>query len=114
MDMLPVVKKLSNTSGIECPEDFGDTSNGVSFMVRTVEIFVPLAGLVDVEEELRRVNESLEYQRKFLDSVRRKLANGAFVAHAPESVVALERKKEADSLSKINSLEIQLNSLNNN
>ena len=114
MDMLPVVKKLSNTSGIECPEDFGDTSNGVSFMVRTVEIFVPLAGLVDVEEELRRVNESLEYQRKFLDSVRRKLANEAFVAHAPESVVALERKKEADSLSKINSLEIQLNSLNNN
>ena len=81
------------------------------FMVRTVEMFVPLTGLVNVEEEIAKLESELAYQQKFLESVRKKLSNERFVANAPEAVVAVERKKEADSLSKIESITASLNSL---
>ena len=83
-------------------------------MVRTVELFIPLTGMVDQVEELRKLESELEYQRGFLAGVRKKLSNESFVAHAPEKVVALERKKEADSLSKISSLENAIKVLKNN
>ena len=77
-------------------------------------MFVPLTGLVNVEEEIAKIETELAYQRKFLDSVRKKLSNERFVANAPEAVVAVERKKESDSLSKIESLTASLNALKNN
>ena len=76
-----------------------------------MEFFVPLTGLVNVEEEIAKLEADLAYQRKFLEGVRKKLSNESFVAHAPEKIVAVERKKEADALSRIESLESQLNSL---
>ncbi|MDD7154213.1 MAG: valine--tRNA ligase, partial [Candidatus Cryptobacteroides sp.] len=94
-------------------EDFGATAEGVSQMIRTVEMYVPLTGKVNVEEEIAKIEAELEYQKKFLESVRRKLSNESFVAHAPEKVVAMERKKEADSLSKIEGYESQLKALKN-
>ena len=109
--MLPVVCKLANISNASIVEDFGATAEGVSQMIRTVEMYVPLTGKVNVEEEIAKIEAELEYQKKFLDSVRRKLSNESFVAHAPEKVVAMERKKEADSLSKIEGYESQLKAL---
>lgn len=103
MDTLPVVQKLANISSVSAVESF-DGVAGVSFMVRTVEMFLPLEGHVDAAEELSKLEAALDYQEKFLASVRKKLSNGKFVANAPEQVVAVERKKEADSLSKIESL----------
>ena len=112
--MMSIVEKLANVSSIEVVNEFPDTSAGVSFMVRTVEMFVPITGLVNVDEEIEKLESALDYQRKFLDSVRKKLSNKAFVDHAPENVVAMERKKESDSTSKIESLESQLKALKNN
>ena len=91
MNMTPVVRKLGNVSSIGQTDDFGDTSEGVSALVRTVEMFIPLAGMVNVEEEIRKIEGELEHQRSFLESVRKKLGNESFVAHAPEKVVAMER-----------------------
>ena len=110
---LPVVCKLANISNASIVEDFGATAEGVSQMIRTVEMYVPLTGKVNVEEEIAKIEAELEYQKKFLESVRRKLSNESFVAHAPEKVVAIERKKEADSLSKIEGYESQLKALKN-
>ncbi len=110
MDTLPVIKKLANISDVTVTDKFEGVS-GVSFMVRTVEMFVPLEGLVNAEEELAKLEASLEYQEKFLASVRKKLSNERFVANAPEQVVAVERKKEADSLSKIESLKTAIAAL---
>ena len=112
-DLLPVIKKLGNISSIEIVNDFGEES-GVSFIVGTIEMFVPLSGLVNAEEEIAKIEADLEYQKKFLEGVRKKLSNEAFVAHAPEKVIAMERKKEADALSRIESYENQLNALRNN
>ena len=110
-EVIPVVVKLANVT-VGSAE--GDMSAAQRFMVRTVEMFVPLTGLINVEEEVAKLEAELSYQQKFLESVRRKLSNERFVANAPEAVVAVERKKEADSLSKIESINSALKSLKNN
>ena len=66
-----------------------------------------------IKEQSEKLEKELEYQKKFLAGVRAKLSNERFTAHAPEAVVANEHKKEADSLSKIESFESQLKSLRN-
>ena len=111
MEMLPVVSKLALTSSISKVEAVSSDVAAVSFMVRTVEVFVVLSGLVNAEEEIAKIEAQIKYQNDFLAAVRRKLANESFVAHAPEKVVAMERKKEADSLSKLESLLSQLKAL---
>ena len=107
-EMLPVVAKLAGLSGAEVVEDFGDTAMGVALLVRTAELFVPLTGLVNADEEIAKLEAELAHKKGFLEGVRRKLSNEQFVAHAPEAVVAVERKKEADALSAIESIENQL------
>ena len=109
-EFIPVIEKLANTASVETVADFGDAA-GVGIMVKTIEMFVLLSGLVNVEEEIAKLEAELKYQQDFLASVRKKLSNESFVAHAPEKVVAIERKKEADSLSKIESYESQLKAL---
>jgi valyl-tRNA synthetase len=113
MEMASVVKKLAAVSSVDKVQDAAD-AQGVPFIIGTIEFFVPLSGLVNVEEELAKLEADLEYQKKFLDGVRRKLGNESFMAHAPEKVVAVERQKEADALSRIESLTSQINSLKNN
>ena len=114
MEYAPVIAKLANTSSVTCVESLAESGAGVSFLVGTVEMYVPLGGLVNVEEEIAKITSELEYQKKFLEGVRRKLSNESFTAHAPEKVVALERQKEADALSRIESYESQLKTLKNN
>ena len=111
-DVIPVIEKMANVT-VETGTDFG-SAQGVGFMVRTYEMFVVLSGLVNVEEEIAKLEKDLAYQQKFLAGVRAKLANERFVAHAPAAVIENERKKEADSLSKIESLESQLKALKSN
>ncbi len=110
-EVLPIVVKLAN---VTVGNAEGDLASAQRFMVRTVEMFVPLTGLINVEEEIAKLETELAYQQKFLDSVRKKLSNERFVANAPEAVVAVERKKEADSLSKIESITSSLNALKSN
>ena len=108
----PMIEKSANVS-VEFNAANSD-GQGVGFMVRTNEMFVPLGNLVNVEEEIEKAEKELEYQQKFLAQVRGKLSNEKFTAHAPEAVIANERKKEADSLSKIESLEAKLKQLKGN
>ncbi len=106
-DCVPVLVKLANVK-VSRGEAEGQ---GVSAMVRTSKIFIVLKGLVNVEEEIAKLESELKYYRGFLESVRRKLSNEKFVNGAPEAVVANERKKEADALQKIESIESSLKSL---
>ncbi|MDD6808785.1 MAG: valine--tRNA ligase [Bacteroidales bacterium] len=106
-DCVPVLVKLANVK-VSRGEAEGQ---GVSAMVRTSKIFIVLEGLVNVEEEIAKLESELKYYRGFLESVRRKLSNEKFVNGAPEAIVANERKKEADALQKIESIESSLKSL---
>ena len=106
---IPLLEKMAGVK-VELVEDFAG-SQGVGFLVRTREMFVVLEGLVNLQEEIEKSQKELAYLHKFLDGVRAKLSNERFVAHAPEAVIANERKKESDALSKIESLEEKLKSL---
>ncbi|MGM9791492.1 MAG: valine--tRNA ligase [Candidatus Cryptobacteroides sp.] len=110
-EFIPVLKKAANLSEV-VPGSAQGTS--VSFIVGTVKMSIPLEGLVNADEEKTKILAELEHQRGFLASVQKKLSNQSFVAHAPENVVAVERKKEADAQARIAALEASLKSLNNN
>ena len=105
--VVPVIEKLANVT-VETADSFGETASGVTFMVKTFEMFVPLTGMVNAEEEIAKLEAAIAYQEKFLESVRKKLSNEKFVSSAPEKVVAMERKKEADSLAKIEAAKASL------
>ncbi len=104
------IRKLANVD-MEVAGKPADNSAGVSFLVKTHEMFVPLTGHVDAAEEIAKLEAVIEYQEKFLASVRKKLSNEKFVNGAPEHVVAVERKKEADSLAKIEAAKASLKAL---
>ncbi len=80
----------------------------VSFRVKTNEYFIPLNEIIDTEAEKTKLQEELAYTQGFLKSVQAKLANERFVNNAPEQVVAIERKKEAEALAKIEALQTSL------
>ena len=96
------VMKLANIFEITTPSEKPD--NAASFLVGTAEYFIPLFGLIDTEEELKKLEADLAYQEGFLQSVLKKLSNEKFVNHAPAKVVEMERKKQADAESKIAAL----------
>ena len=110
-ELIPVLEKLSNLSSVffAAPE-----GTAVSFIVGTVKMSVLLEGFVDAGEEIAKIQAELEHQKGFLESVRKKLGNASFVEHAPEKVVEMERKKEADAIARIAALEDSLKALNNN
>ena len=104
-----VTLKMANLDKIEViAEKSADAS---SFMVGTDEFAVPLGDLIDVAAEIEKAEAQLKHLEGFLMGVRKKLSNENFVAHAPEKVVALERKKESDSVVKIAALKATIEEL---
>lgn len=104
-----VITKMGNLSQLEYRTE--KVSNSNSFLVGSNEYFIPFGDEVDLEAELIKLQEELEYTKGFLKSVMNKLGNDKFVAGAPEQVVAMERKKEADSREKIAILEDKIASM---
>lgn len=105
-----VVIKLANLSEYNYSKEKID--GALSFVIRNTEFFIPLNSNINADEERSRITKELEYNKGFLKSVQQKLANEKFVNNAKPELVALERKKESDALSKIKTLEEQLASLN--
>ena len=101
-----IITKLANVAKIEFVADKQDKA--VAIMVRTTELFVPLQDNVNKDEEIKKINEQIKYYEGFKTSVEKKLSNEKFVNNAPEKVVELEKKKLADCISKLESLNEQL------
>ncbi|MDH6305713.1 valyl-tRNA synthetase [Parabacteroides sp. PF5-5] len=99
----PVIIKMCNLANVSNVEE--KASGAVSFLVRTTEYAVPLGNKINVEEELKKLSEELNYQKGFLAAVMKKLGNESFVSKAPAKVIEMEQKKQADAESKIKSLE---------
>ena len=97
-----VITKLCNLSAIATVA--AKAEGAASFMVGTTEYAVPLGNLIDVEEELKKLEADLKYQEGFLQSVMKKLSNEKFVSKAPANVIEMERKKQADAETKIAAL----------
>ena len=103
-EMTGIVRRMGNVGEISFVEDFGGREAGASFLVGTVEMFVPLAGKTDVQEEIAKAEAEIERLEKFLKGVNAKLSNEKFMQNAPEAVVRGEEKKRADATSKIEGL----------
>ena len=103
--------KMANLKSINIAE--GKSADTIQFMVGTDEYAVPVGDLIDVEAEIEKQEAQLKHLEGFLAGVMKKLSNEKFVAHAPEAVVALERKKQHDSEEKIAMLKESLAKLKN-
>ena len=105
----PVILKMGNLKGVEAVEEKNPTA--AAFMVKTTQYFVPMEGKIDVEAEVKKLQEELTYLEGFLASVMKKLSNERFVSSAPEKVVANERAKQADAEAKIAALKERIAAL---
>jgi valyl-tRNA synthetase len=108
-DFIPVITKLCNLSDVIFVSQKQEGT--ASFMIGTTEYYIPLAGKLDIESEITKIQEDLNYNRGFLVNIMKKLDNERFVNNAPSNVLELERKKKSDAELKIKSLEEALKSL---
>ena len=104
-----VIQKLGNVTTFEYVSDKVD--GALSYRVKSNEYFIPITGNIDVEAEVAKLTEELNYTKGFLKSVQSKLSNEKFVANAKPEIIENERKKEADALSKIATIEQSLKGL---
>lgn len=109
-DFDTVISKMGNLTSINIVAEKDPTS--VSFLVGTTEFSVPLGNNIDIEAELKRMNDELKYLEGFLKSVAAKLSNEKFVANAKPEIVENERKKQADAESKIKTIKESIANLN--
>ena len=107
-----VIIKMANLKSIDVVAD--KTADSAQFMVGTDEYAVPVGNLIDVEAEIEKQEAQLTHLENFLNGIIKKLSNEKFVAHAPEAVIALERKKQSDSEEKIAALKESIAELKNN
>jgi valyl-tRNA synthetase len=104
-----VIQKLTNASAIET---VSEKVEGASFRVKSNEYFVPISiENIDVDAEIKKLEGELKRAEGFLFGISKKLSNERFVANAPEEVLTLERKKESDTIAKIETIKNSLNSL---
>ena len=101
-----VLLKMGHLSLLEKTSEPLEAS--LSFRVKSTEFFIPMGAAIDIEAELDKIKKELEYTQGFLNSVRKKLSNERFVQNAPSQVIDIERKKEADALAKIETLQQSL------
>ncbi len=101
--------KLANLNSYSYSKNKIDGAYG--FVIKNSEFYVPLIHNLNADDELKRLNKELDYYKGFLKSVLIKLSNEKFVSNAKSEVISAERKKESDTLNKINSIEEQINSL---
>ena len=101
-----VIAKLCNLDGVDYVA--GEEVDGATFIENNIQYSVPLSGLVDASEEIKKLEADLKYAEGFLQGVMKKLSNASFVNNAPQKVVDMERKKQADAEEKIRIIKEQL------
>jgi len=104
-----IIKKLTNVFEITYVNEA--VEGALSFRVKSNEYFIPMTGAIDIEAEIEKLQKELKHAKGFLISVQKKLSNERFVSNAPDQVIALERKKQADAEAKIETIEKSLKSL---
>ncbi len=106
-----VLIKLSNIKNLAYTNE--KITGALTFRVKSNEYFIPISGNINIDEERKKLSEELAYIQGFLQSVQKKLSNEKFVANAKPEIIENERKKEADALQKIATLEEALKGLYN-
>ena len=95
-DNASYIARFSNPEEFVYGEDVEAPSDAVTSVITGAEIYLPLAGLINIEDEIARLEKEAEKLQQEVDRVEKKLSNEKFVAKAPEAVVEAERAKGAD------------------
>ncbi len=101
-----IIIKLGNIDNFNYVNNTLD--GALTFRVKSNEYFMPMEGSIDIETEIKKLTEELNYTEGFLKKTQKKLANKGFVNNAPEQVIVSEKKKEADALAKIETIKASL------
>lgn len=104
-----IVKKLCNLGELQYTAE--KPADAVNIIIETTEFYIPLSQSINVEQEIQNLKADLAYQKGFLEAVNKKLLNEKFMKSAPQKVVEMERKKQADAMARIRVLEEQLQNL---
>ena len=112
-ELYPIITKMANISEIKELESKAKDDSGSSFMVDTIEFFIPLGNMINVEDEISKIESEITHLTGFLATVNKKLLNEKFVGSAPKTVVDIEYKKKSDAETKIEKLTQTKNGLLN-
>ncbi len=108
-DLMGTLVKMANLSEVKTSAE--SPEQAISFVVGTDKFFVPIGDMIDVEEEIKKLEKDLEYAQGFVASVEKKLSNERFVQNAPEQVVAKERQKLSDGQERMEKIRQSLENL---
>lgn len=112
-DKAEVIKRLANLGQLDILENGKKIDKALSTFVGDIEIFLPLADLIDFEAEKKRLTKEITELENYFISLEKKLSNKAFVKNAPEEVIKKERTKMDDTQQKMEKLKKQLGELGN-
>jgi len=102
------IERFCNTDELTIAQTVDVPEQAMSAVVTGAEIFLPLEGLIDLEEEIARLEKEREKWESEVALVDKKLSNDGFVKNAPEKVVEAERKKRVDYEEKLRLIEERL------
>ncbi|MBC8311994.1 MAG: valine--tRNA ligase [Candidatus Marinimicrobia bacterium] len=103
--------RLVKIDDLQCGRKIEKPSQSATAVVQGMELFIPLADLIDIDDEVARLEKQISDMKGRLGAVNGKLGNANFVARAPEDVVANEKRKQAEYKSSMEKLQENLKSL---
>jgi valyl-tRNA synthetase len=105
------IERFCNTSSLLIATDISSTEKSMTAVVTGAEILLPIEGLINIEEEINRLEREREKLDKEVERVQKKLGNEGFVKKAPEKVIEEEKAKELDYLEKREIVVARINEL---
>ncbi|MDX1562095.1 MAG: valine--tRNA ligase, partial [Gammaproteobacteria bacterium] len=105
------IDRLARVERIDWSADGADGKGAATALLGDMKILIPLAGLIDADKEIDRLQKQLAKLGKDLEQTRRKLGNERFVDNAPDEIVAKERSRETELAQRAVQLEQQLEKL---
>lgn len=112
-DKAEVIKRLANLGQLDIHENGAKVDKALSTFVGDIEIYLPLADLIDFEAEKKRLSKEVTELENYFMALEKKLSNEAFVKNAPEEIIQKERAKMEETEQKIEKLKKQLQELGN-
>jgi len=106
------IERFCNTSDLEIDTEVSVPNEVKSAVIKGADVYLPLEGLVDIQEEITRLEKELEKWDSEIKRAQGKLKNDRFVQNAPENVVQAERDKEKEYKNRYQSVEEQIKKLN--
>ena len=110
-DKTDVITRLANLGLLEVDKDGEKIDKALSAFVGDIEIYLPLADLIDLDQEKARISKEMENVENYLVSLGKKLGKESFIKNAPKEVIEKEQAKLKEAKSKLEKLAKQLQQL---